>query len=250
MGMTLPVLAAVLVRTRTFKSTSVTRLYTYNLCGAILGTIIAGFFLLPRLGLLKTILVAAIANIVIGLLAVFIDRRSIEGSDESTISDEAASDIPPTTVEQQTESRTLFWLSCAFVSGFVTISTQVAWTRVLTMVIGSSTYAFSVVVALFLIGLSLGAFEIGRKVRTQDLRRTLFMVELGTAVALLLSLWVINKMPWLLVTLGLRSGVNSWGGLLFLQIVSAALLILFPASWELSCRWCWSGRARAVRESR
>src|SRR5437867_913833 len=44
-----------------------------------------------------------------------------------------------------------FWLVCAFASGFVTISTQVAWTRLLTMIIGSSTYAFSIVVALFLI---------------------------------------------------------------------------------------------------
>jgi spermidine synthase len=43
---------------------------------------------------------------------------------------------------------------CALASGFVTISTQVSWTRILTMVIGSSTYAFSIVVALFLIGLA------------------------------------------------------------------------------------------------
>src|SRR5262245_14625719 len=65
MGMTLPVLAAVLVRTKVFQSTSVTRLYTYNLCGAILGTVLAGFYLLPGLGLLRTILVAAITNFLI-----------------------------------------------------------------------------------------------------------------------------------------------------------------------------------------
>src|SRR5436190_15857952 len=72
MGMTLPVLAAVLVRTKAFKSTSVTRLYTYNLSGAILGAIFAGFFLLPTLGLLKTIYVAAITNVIIGLFAVLL----------------------------------------------------------------------------------------------------------------------------------------------------------------------------------
>src|SRR6266480_7460767 len=67
MGATLPVLAAVLVRTPTYKSVSVTRLYAYNLCGAILGTIAAGFFLLPTLGLRRTIYVAAVTNVLIGL---------------------------------------------------------------------------------------------------------------------------------------------------------------------------------------
>jgi len=227
MGATLPVLAAVLVRTRAYSSTSITRLYTYNLGGAIFGTIIAGFFLLPKLGLLKTILVAAVTNIVIGLVAVVLDRGKDSGApaanDDALVHSESAQPI------EEVKGANSFWLSCAFVSGFVTISTQVAWTRVLTMVIGSSTYAFSIVVALFLIGLSLGAYEIGRRVRTKDLRSTLFKVELGTGVALLLSLWMTNQMPGLLVTLGLRSNVGTWRGLLTLQIICAALLILFPA---------------------
>src|SRR6185312_4308023 len=222
MGATLPILSAVLVRTKAFTSTSVTRLYTCNLGGAIFGTILAGFFLLPRLGLFKTIVVAALTNIAIGLVAVLLDRGSLE----QKVSESGAS---ISEVINPSHDSSAFWLAAAFVSGFVTISTQVAWTRVLTMVIGSSTYAFSIVVALFLIGLSLGAYEIGRKPRTKDLRSTLFKVELGTGVALLLSLWVTNQMPWLLVNFGLKSNVSSWGGLLILQIACASLLILFPA---------------------
>src|SRR5882672_1840833 len=65
-----------------------------------------------------------------------------------------------------------FWMACAFISGFVTIATQVAWTRLLTMIVGSSTYAFSIVVALFLMGLSGGSFVIARKRRAARLRET------------------------------------------------------------------------------
>lgn len=233
MGATLPVLAAVLMRTRAFKSTSVTRLYTYNLCGAILGTIAAGFFLLPIWGLRKTIYVAAITNVLIGLVAMALDRRNKPHNINVNSADEVA--VEAAQVERTGEAAavfdggTIFWLSCALVSGFVTISTQVAWTRVLTMVIGSSTYAFSIVVALFLIGLSLGAYEIGRKVRAGDLRRTIFKVEIATGVALLMSLGVVNLIPGLLVQAGLRSNVGTWGGLLALQIICAALLILLPA---------------------
>ena len=234
MGATLPVLAAVLVRTRTYKSNSVTRLYTYNLSGAILGTIAAGFFLLPTLGLRRTIYVAAVTNVLIGLFAVLLDGRNKLRSENLADVEEKAAEPSleaarvPDNVEPFDQGA-MFWLSCAFVSGFVTISTQVAWTRVLTMVIGSSTYAFSIVVALFLIGLSLGACEIGRKVRSHNLRRTLFKVEIATGLALLLSIWMINQIPGLLVNAGLRLKVGTWGGLLMLQIVCAALLILLPA---------------------
>lgn len=246
MGATLPVLAAVLVRTRTFKSTSITRLYTCNLGGAIFGTILAGFFLLPTLGLFKTIVVAALTNIVIGLVAMWLDRGNIGA--KAVSEDRDALDSGELKVAEASSDANGFWLSAAFISGFVTISTQVAWTRVLTMVIGSSTYAFSIVVALFLIGLSLGAYEIGRKVRTKNLRSTLFKLELGTGVSLLLSLWVTNQIPWLLVNFGLRSNVGSWGGLLLLQIACASLLILFPAylmGTVMPIVLVWAGRKQA-----
>nr|MBA3805759.1 fused MFS/spermidine synthase [Acidobacteriota bacterium] len=124
---------------------------------------------------------------------------------------------------------TKFWLICAAISGFVTISAQVAWTRVLTMVIGSSTYAFSMVVALFLLGLSGGAYLVGRRKITEDLRRKILKVELATTVSLFLSLIIINRMPSILVDTGLRLNINSWSGLLALQVFVAGLLILVPA---------------------
>ena len=77
MGATLPILSAALLRAPGFKSTSVARLYTCNLGGAILGTIAAGFFLLPSLGLRRTIYVAAAINVLIGVVAVFVDRAAV-----------------------------------------------------------------------------------------------------------------------------------------------------------------------------
>src|SRR5262249_24449072 len=122
-----------------------------------------------------------------------------------------------------------FWIFAALISGFVTISTQVSWTRILTMIIGSSTYAFSIVVALFLIGLASGAWLVARKDRSEKLRRMILIVELLTAISLVASLFVLNKLPALLINLGLRLQTASWEGLLALQILSATLLILVPA---------------------
>jgi spermidine synthase len=234
MGATLPVLSAALVRSPGFKSTSVTRLYTRNLVGAICGTIGAGFFLLPTLGVRATIYTAAAINIVIGIVTIFADRILDSTGKES----HRAAELEEESLSEREQDRVAkdqdlggprFWLFCAFVSGFVTISTQVAWTRVLTMIIGSSTYAFTIVVSLFLLGLSAGAYLIGRKRYSESLRSTILKIELVTALSLYLSLVVVNIIPVLLLITGLRLNVGSWRGLLLLQIFTAGLLILLPA---------------------
>jgi spermidine synthase len=252
MGATLPLLSAALVRSAGQTSTSVTRLYTRNLAGAICGSIVAGFFLLPVFGVRATIHTAAIINIIIGIVTILADRRTETSSSAATANppgvptEEALPGIEETllardVVHQATRAAQVeisrdgtpgnakFWLLCAFVSGFVTISTQVAWTRMLTMIVGSSTYAFSIVVALFLLGLSGGAYVIARKNLSGKLRESVLKVELVTAVSLFLSLVVVNLIPGLLIAAGLRLHISSWGGLLTLQIISVALLILLPA---------------------
>ena len=244
MGATLPVLAAALLRAPNHKATAVTRLYTCNLAGAIVGTIAAGFLLLPSLGIRLTIFTAAAINAVIGAFAINIDYRDkqVASAPESVeearaISLSARSDEDKTdegseradSVSTQLDGSTRFWLLCAGVSGFVTISTQVAWTRVLTMIIGSSTYAFSIVVALFLLGLALGAYLVAKKKTTANLRRSILTVELATAVTIFLSIWITNLAPNLLVNIGTRFELSSWLALLALQVFVAALLILVPA---------------------
>lgn len=250
MGATLPVLsAALLLRSREHASNSVARLYTCNLVGAILGTLAAGFILLPLVGLRVTIWTAALINIIVGVASIIADRRESvavaleegsgafvnSGAEESRTAEGDGREraVSEGDAERAGDAlrfgRKRFWLLCAAVSGFVTISTQVAWTRVLTMIIGSSTYAFSLVVALFLLGLALGAYIVGRTRVSTRLRGALMAVELLTGASILLSVWFINKAPGLLLYQGTRLGVNSWTGLLALQGATAALIVLVPA---------------------
>ena len=244
MGATLPVLAAAVVHSSGRNSNSVTKLYACNLAGAILGTLAAGFVLLPALGVRTTIAFAAVLNVVVGVVAIVLQRRA-----------GAAAAVEQTEVE--VDGPTLdfgssrFWIFAALVSGFVTISTQVSWTRILTMIIGSSTYAFSLVVALFLIGLAAGAWLVARKDRSEKLRPMISKVELLIAISLVVSLFVLNKLPSLLIYVGLRLQVASWAGLLALQILSATLLILVPALlmgmvMPLVLVWASSDRQKAV----
>jgi spermidine synthase len=243
MGATLPVLAVALVRSSGTDSNSVTKLYACNLAGAIVGTLAAGFVLLPLIGVRATIAVAAVINVLVGVIAIALQRR--------TRSDVTLADVASRSDSIDDSDPGRFWFFAALASGFVTISTQVSWTRILTMIIGSSTYAFSIVVALFLIGLAIGAWFVARKDRSDRLRSSILRVELLTAISLLASLFVLNKTPALLITLGLGMNVSSWLGLLGLQILSATLLILVPALlmgmvMPLVLVWAGSEQTKAV----
>ncbi len=235
MGATLPVLSVAILRSKTHGSTDVTRLYTCNLLGAILGTLFAGFIFLPSFGVTATIWFAAIINGLIGLCAIIIDKRYadvwIENNTDCPVDDEQTAHQPPETTRANARlsNDSKLWLFCAFVSGFVTISTQIAWTRVLTMIIGSSTYAFSIVVALFLIGLAGGAYLVGRRENISNLRRWIAVIEVLIAGSLILSLWIANKSPGFLLAIGINLKINSWFGLLALQSLVAAALLLIPA---------------------
>jgi spermidine synthase len=222
MGSTLPILSGALLELPGFKSSSITRLYTCNLLGAIFGALIAGFVLLPTFGVRATIYIAAFINIAIGVTAVLVDKQlptQREHEDPVVAIDSPLLDL----------GSPRFWFFCAFVSGFVTISTQVAWTRLLAMIIGSSTYAFSIVVALFLIGLSAGAALIGLRDFSSRIRLMMMVAQILTAICLFFSLFVVARTPGMLIQLGLALNLSSWVGLLALQIVAAALLILLPA---------------------
>ena len=131
----------------------------WNLAGAITGVIAAGFFLLPHCGVRATIWIAAATNLAIGLAALLLDSKSAEAGDNVkdtvTPGEDRSKDF-----QQFGQAR--FWLFCAFISGFVTITMR----RLVLHAghdIGSSTYAFSIVLALFLSGLALGAYIVSTK---------------------------------------------------------------------------------------
>ncbi len=223
MGATLPVLVAAVRAAGQKSAQSIARLYTANLAGAILGTIAAGFLLLPALGVAKTIWVAAITNLAIGVAALVANKKAL-------LTQPAENEIVKDFGKQLPHTQRTFWLFCALASGLITISMQIVWSRMLSMIIGSSTYAFTIVLSLFLVGLAIGAWIVSAKSKstTALLRRWIVWFQLATAVSLFLSLRLTSAIPSLLINAGLRLRIDSWPALLAMQVVAAALLILLP----------------------
>jgi spermidine synthase len=148
MGATLPTLTRQLTRDRHL-SAAFGRLYAANTVGAIVGTFASGLVLIELLGLTGTLVVAAACSGTAGLVAFVLSR------DVSTAAQAEAvvAKRPHRTVQR----RPTLALVLAFVSGLTSLGYQVLWTRLLSSGTGNSTYVFTLILGVFLIGIALGA---------------------------------------------------------------------------------------------
>ena len=161
MGGTLPALAVLLRRAPAEPGAEsvhrdLGRLYGINTLGAVAGTALVGFVLLGHFGLFRTTLLAAAGNAVLGLLCLRVGnalRVAPSGSATSGPSRERLAADP---------ALVRFAVAAFAISGALSLAYEVTWTRVLAQIIGSSTYAFSLILTAFLLGIALGSMAVGR----------------------------------------------------------------------------------------
>ena len=154
MGTTLPLLARYAVQRESEIGPRVGALYTANTAGAAAGTLLAAFVLLPQIGLGQTVLVAVVVNVIVFGLAALLARGS------NTWGGEAHGPAGEGTASSSSWSHadTFNWiLPLILVSGIVSFSWEILWTRLLTHLFGGSVYAFATMLATFLTGLALGS---------------------------------------------------------------------------------------------
>lgn len=153
MGMTLPILFSYVEPRGVDRSSALARLYGANTFGAALGALTTGFVLLPKLGVRDSILVAVAGNLLVTLVAVLSGPRP-RGTDAETIETSVPSKAG------QDPSPRLGYASLAL-SGFLTLALETVYEHLLAVVVGTSAYAFSVMLFAFLVGLSGGSTILG-----------------------------------------------------------------------------------------
>ena len=187
------------------------------------GTLTAGFALIPSIGLRTTLLIAVALNFFAGALAWKVSR-AIAAEPAGTEVPRGRRDVPETQTSQA------FYLACFALVGATAIAYELGWTRLLATPLGSSTYAFSLMLGTFLLGIALGSFIFEkwfRKKRTAS--SGLFAAtQLTIGAAVLLSLWLYREIPELVLTL-LRHGGGEFSGLLFAQAAACGFALL-PAT--------------------
>ena len=185
MGTTLPLLAQALGAQGGRMGSRVAWLYFANTAGAALGALLTAYFVIPLLGAHRTTMMAALLNLIVALGALELAKK-LPSASATQPDGPAASNAETRAWSHQARAIALAALG---VGGVLSLGLEVVYVHLLSIVAGNSVYAFGLMVATFLLGLSMGG---------EAARRLLLRPRLDTAFALTLALLGLS----LSVTLG------------------------------------------------
>ncbi|MBW7996678.1 MAG: tetratricopeptide repeat protein [Candidatus Glassbacteria bacterium] len=199
MGGTLPVLIKALSRRLPEVGKVTGRLYFINCTGAVAGTLAAAFWMIPSLGLPFSTAVAAAINILVGLAALGMRGRLDEPVYGEALAASTSADTPP---GEPLSGRVItLALAGIFVSGFTAMVYEISWTRILSMVLGSSTYSFALMLAAFITGIALGGLLISAFMdRIANPARAFAVLQGVVALSVLAMLPLYSRLPLFFLT--------------------------------------------------
>jgi spermidine synthase len=251
MGATLPILARWYSQRQGQMGRSIASLYAINSLGAAAGALVCGFLLLPGVGVTWTLRLACLTAIAICGVMLLLDR-SVGG-----VALAAENPAEPTRTEdaEVTGRGWRIGLLIAYgLSGAAALVYEVAWTRGLALVIGSSVYAFSLMLTAFILGLAIGSAILARRV--DRLRNRVYwfaVVEIGIGLSAMAALPLIGHLPVTMVDIvqWLRASFAAMQAVEFLLILLVMIVptILMGAAFPLVCRasaWEGSGIGRSI----
>ena len=249
MGATLPVLIRYVVTQDDQIGGRVGGLYAINTLGAVGGAVVAGFVLLPLLGLRGTVWCGVAVNILVFLIAVLVAKASSKKPSSKTDSQDADAETEVTTSPEPNSAYRFAWviLPVMTLSGICTFVYEVLWTRLLSHILGGSVAAFAIMLASFLSGIALGSIVASRFARTRFEAAITFVIsQLGIATTSILIYYALNH--YLHDDL-LTSGID------YRASVIAAFAVLMPttlfigATFPLAVRIYAASAASAARSS-
>lgn len=231
MGATLPLVSAA-IGSGVGSSTRERRLgalYAANTFGGGVGALLGAYFVLPALGLSKTLYASALASAVAGAVAIALGwslrtARASSAVPEVPLSVEARPPAPLTAAS----SLGAPWLAAlAFASGFLVFTAEVVSTHLLAVIVGNSAYAFGLILAAFLLCLFLGAALtpwFSRRLGDGALATSLALTAL--AMACTLPFW--DDLP--LTFAGLGEHIRSFEGREAMRAAVAIGILALPAT--------------------
>ena len=231
MGATLPLLTKYVVRSDKQVGPRVGLLYATNTMGAVGGTVVAGFLLLPILGLKGTVYVGVGVNLLVFVIAALI-ARAVSGaqiqSDVAPSSDAAGASAKGIT-------RRHIILPLMLLSGANSFVYEVLWTRLLGHILGGSVAAFATMLASFLGGITIGSAIAARFATTRSQAiYGLIAAQCGVAIA---SMLIYQYLP-----LAIPEQVGLKGN------VMLAVVILLPATLFIGASYPFAVRIFALSE--
>jgi spermidine synthase len=224
LGMTFPLISGSIIRRWPERpGETLAALYFTNSLGAAVGVLISGFVLIEAVGLPGTIRIAGILNVALSLVICALVRGQAEPAARTV---EAA-------VRPGHDPWARWLVLAAGLTGAASFMYELGWIRMLSLVLGSSTHSFELMLSAFILGLALGGLYVRRQIESiRDPSAYLagVMVLIGAFAALTLPAYGVtfDVMAWFL-----RTFARTAGGYVGFNLISQliAALIMIPASF-------------------
>jgi spermidine synthase len=199
--------------------------YGGNLAGAVAGSLLAGFYLLRVYDMPTATLVAFALNVTVALVALAIARVApYEGGADEPAPRAAA------------PGARLVYLAIAL-SGLTALGAEVVWARVLSLIFGATTYTFSLILAVFLVGLGIGStLGSGAAARARNPRAALGWCQLGLCVTIAWAAYAASgSLPYWPINPSLVGSAENIGFNFQLDLMRA-IWVMLPAAilWGMS----------------
>jgi spermidine synthase len=237
MGGTVPAMTRHLVATLGTARRELSVLYASNSLGAAVGCLAAGMALIPTIGLSASERLSAIVNLVLGAAAWVLGR----GAPKVEPAAPTGADVPATARAFSAREVQAALLGTAL-SGFTSMLFETTWIRVLSVVIGGTSYAFTLILTAFIFGISLGSFWLSTRPDT-DALQTFGRLQLGLTVVSAALLPFFPRLPYVFLQANavLQHGPEAWWvyqtiTLLFCGMTLVAPTFLLGASFPAAAR--------------
>ena len=225
LGATFPLMSAGLAR-RWPESTGmvVSMLYFTNSLGAAFGVLASGLLLVPAVGLPGTSIAAGGINMAVAA-AVWLLVRDHDGRPQPLAERKDAAGV-------SVRLRTLV-LSISLATGLASFVYELVWIRMLSLLLGSSSHSFEVMLAAFILGLALGGYAVRRAAdRIGDTMRLLAWVQLVMGACALLSLFMFPLIHEMLRAILSAIERDAAGYRVYIGLSMAlAMLMMLPATF-------------------
>lgn len=239
MGATLPLLVKSLTEKEANIGSKIGLLYGVNTTGAFAGVLVAGFYLLPKLGQSNSIYLAATVSLLVGALALLLGFFE---KGESNLATPKNVDKNKNHPERKPLRPYVLLSAFMFFSGLTAMLVQVGYTRVLAIILGSSVYSFTIIVAVFLAGIGLGSLIYSAFLsRRFEPYQLLAASQLILGVSLVAGIRYADKLPKLWLYIAKMENLKTETIFTFNALVVSAMLLLpalamgiaFPAAMKL-----------------
>jgi spermidine synthase len=188
MGATFPALSRAVIGTPRDVDRHLGTIYGLNTLGAAAGALLAGFFLLERLGLFATAASGVVANLAVAAVALTVGGAHDRAAGVPAEGREPAETSVSTSLPFGVSGIVLFG------SGFTTLGYEILWFRALRYLFGNSTYALTMMLVIFLVGLGVGGLLLRAVVARRSPERDLGICQFAIGVSALSVITVLASL--------------------------------------------------------